>query len=432
MDGMVKDSFDSFKRLWLERAAERQSKLDWATTDIISKFGNLLKTETDEEELSPGSVVKVALGERARSVNVYIEKNGNSPMRPSTRSEWQLKLCKVLVDVCLLDGSTKVNPSVMKETPNHLLFLQLEVHGDRNFVGNTLQWREIGFAIEIEGPNNEVVKKYYAINLHLKRFRRSSCSMCTPTPSTIGGTTKTKKVTIKREKDDFPDYEQHECCGPDNKCDSGCTPVAWAQVFGYFDRLGSPFSSNLYGDRNKRAPRYWTEEVKPFVMDIRRQLETTCDKDNAGSTDRKNMWKMKSWFQNRQGSRARLITYYESRKRRGSGGVPSYRGSSFWLESKTVEWINKDYPVVVSLTLVEKKKSGEKQEVGHSVVATGYKETSHRYRHCEMRWPVPELTCFWKTDKYYQFFLRYGWGWNSNKCHQINPRGVYVAYLSPY
>ena len=231
MDGMVKDSFDSFKRLWLERAAERQSKLDWATTDIISKFGNLLKTETDEEELSPGSVVKVALGERARSVNVYIEKNGNSPMRPSTRSEWQLKLCKVLVDVCLLDGSTKVNPSVMKETPNHLLFLQLEVHGDRNFVGNTLQWREIGFAIEIEGSNNEVVKKYYAINLHLKRFRRSSCSMCTPTPSTIGGTTKTKKVTIKREKDDFPDYEQHECCGPDNKCNSGCTPVAWAQVF---------------------------------------------------------------------------------------------------------------------------------------------------------------------------------------------------------
>lgn len=418
MDGMVKDSFDSFKRLWLERAAERQSKLDWATTDIISKFENVLKTETDEEELSPGSVVKVALGERVRSVNVYIEKNGNSPMRPSTRSEWQLKLCKVLVDVCLLDGSTKVSPSVMKETPNHLSFLQLEVHGDRNFVGNTLLWREIGFAIEIEGPNNEVVKKYYAINLHLKRFRRSSCSMCTQTHSTIGGTTKTKKVTIKREKEDFPDYEQHECCGPDKKCNSGCTPVAWAQVFGYFDRLGSPFSSNIYGDRNKRAPRYWTEEVKPFVMDIRRQLETKCD-DNQGSTDRKNMWKMKSWFQNRQGSRARLITYYESRKRRGSGGVPSYRVSSSSLVSKTVDWINKDYPVVLSIS-------------GHSVVATGYKETSHRYRHCRMFPPVPGLICFWKTDKYYQFFLRYGWGWNNNKCHQINPLGAYVAYLSPH
>lgn len=74
-------------RLWLERAAQRKSKLDWATTDTFSKFGNVLKTETDEEELSPGSIVKVALGERFRSVNVYVEKNGNSPMRPSSRSE---------------------------------------------------------------------------------------------------------------------------------------------------------------------------------------------------------------------------------------------------------------------------------------------------------------------------------------------------------
>ena len=197
---MVKDSFDSFKRLWLERAAERQSKLDWATTDIISKFGNVLKTETDEEELSPGSVVKVALGERVRSVNVYIEKNGNSPMRLSTRSEWQLKLCKVLVDVCLLDGSTKVNPSVIKETPNHLSFLQLEVHGDRNFVGNTLQWREIGFAIEIKGSNNEVVKKYYAINLHLKRLRRSSCSMVYQHLLQLEERQRLKRLLLKEKK----------------------------------------------------------------------------------------------------------------------------------------------------------------------------------------------------------------------------------------
>lgn len=432
MDGMVKDSFDSFKRLWLERAAERQSKLDWATTDIISKFGNVLKTETDEEELSPGSVVKVALGERVRSVNVYIEKNGNSPMRLSTRSEWQLKLCKVLVDVCLLDGSTKVNPSVIKETPNHLSFLQLEVHGDRNFVGNTLQWREIGFAIEIKGSNNEVVKKYYAINLHLKRLRRSSCSMCIPTPSTTGGTTKTKKVTIKREKDDFPDYEQHECCGPDKKCFSGCVPVSWAQVFGYYDRLGSPFSSNIYGDKNKRAPRLWTgdEDIKTFVMDFRRQLGTTCSKDNGGATDVRDMWKLKSWFQNRQGSRAQLITYLKSRKRRGSGGVPSYRGSSSRLVSETVYWINNDYPVVLAIKVLvdkEKKKKGD-----HSVVATGYKETSHRYRHCRMFPPFPRLICSWKTDKYYQFFLRYGWGEKNNKCHQISPLGAFVAYLSPY
>ena len=166
-------------------------------------------------------------------------------------------------------------------------------------------------------------------------------------------------------------------------------------------------------------------------MDIRRQLGTTCSKDNEGSTDIRDMWKLKSWFQNRQGSRAQLITYLKSRKRRGSGGVPSYRGSSSWLVSETVYWINKDYPVVLAIKVLVQGKE-KKTKGGHSVVATGYKETSHRYRHCRMFPPLPRLICSWKTDKYYQFFLRYGWGEHNNKCHQISPLGAYVAYLSPY
>jgi len=30
----------------------------------------------------------------------------------------------------------------------------------------------------------------------------------------------------------FPNYNQHRCCG----CYSGCGPVAWAQIFAYYDR----------------------------------------------------------------------------------------------------------------------------------------------------------------------------------------------------
>ena len=40
-------------------------------------------------------------------------------------------------------------------------------------MGNTLHWREIGFAIEIKGLGDKIVKKYFAINLHSKRVRRS-------------------------------------------------------------------------------------------------------------------------------------------------------------------------------------------------------------------------------------------------------------------
>ena len=150
LDQMVRDSIDNFKRMWRERAAHRRSQTDWATTEVLTKGGKSFKKEIDEEDLMPGSIVKVALGERVRSVSVYITNGGNTRMRPKSRSEWRRKLCKVLVDVCLLNGSSKVNPSAIKETTNHLSYLQLEVHGNRTFVGNTLQWREIGFVIEMK------------------------------------------------------------------------------------------------------------------------------------------------------------------------------------------------------------------------------------------------------------------------------------------
>ena len=46
-----------------------------------------------------------------------------------------------------------------------LLYLQLRVHGNRTFLENTLQWREIGFVIEVKGRQKEMVKKYFEINL---------------------------------------------------------------------------------------------------------------------------------------------------------------------------------------------------------------------------------------------------------------------------
>ena len=171
LDQTVREDVDIFKRLWKERAAERRTKSDWASTEVLSEVGKLPRKEIDEKVLTPGSVVSVAIGENVRSVDVYITNGGNSRIPSNTRSEWQQKLCKVLVDVCQQDGSTKVTPLAIKKTPNDLLYLQLQIHGNRTFVGNTLQWREIGFVIEINGRQNEIVRKYFAINLHSQRFR---------------------------------------------------------------------------------------------------------------------------------------------------------------------------------------------------------------------------------------------------------------------
>lgn len=416
LDQMVKQSLNDFKSQWRERAAQRGSKLDWATTDVVSKGKGMKKNETDGEALSPGSIVKLALGKRFKSVHVYITNHGNSRMRPSSRTAWEQKLCRVLVDVCKLDGSTKVNPSAIKETPNYVWYLKLEVHGNRTFVGNTLQWREIGFVVKISGPTNEVIKKHFAINLRSKRFRRS--------PGV--GYTEFGSIPFEYE---FPDYYQHKLA---DGCYSGCSPVAWAQVFGYYDRVASKvyyssFSPWIYGDTNTVAPKTLTSAVKRFVEDIRLQVETFCTSNKEGFTFWKKMCLIKPWFQRRQGSKGKVISYIKnSRKRRGASGSTNivYAGSS-WIESKAVWWLKeRGYPVAIGFRMA----SGG----GHTTVATQYKKTSTVYRHCVRIWT--KTVCSWRRSYKYEFFLHFGWYSHSkyNKFYPVTPTDAHVAFISNY
>lgn len=418
LDHMVRDSMDSFKSLWQERASQRRSKSDWATTEVLSKpnNGRNERKEVDEEVLTPGSIIKVAIGERVQSIpHVYVTISGNMRVPPGSGSAWQQKLCKVLVDVCSPDMSTKINPSAIKETPNHLSYLQLEVHGNHTFVGNALEWREIGFAVEIIGPQNELVKKYFAINLqvHAKRLRRS-----------------VRSGSIPREGYDFPDYEQHSCCGG---CKSGCSPVAWAQVFGYYDRLGysldSKYSGSIYRDRLTKAPLRLTDEVERLVEDIRSQVHTTCV-NGEGGTERRKMYLIAPWFRSRQGSRSRVVSYLPSRKKRlaVANGGRIERGGHSWIAAKGVYWLKKDYPVIFSIDMEGRG--------GHAVVATKYKEKTRRYRHCYQTktgflWGErTKEICSWRTAYDYEFYLHYGWGGSGNKWQQIGAKGAYVAYLA--
>ena len=330
---MVNRSLKDFKQQWRERSLQRRSQSDWATTDVFPRGEIKNKTGIEEEALFPGSVMKLALGERFRSVGVYIRNIGNSRTRPSSRSEWQQKLCKVVVDVCMPEGGNNVNPVAIMETPNHLSYMKLEVHGNRTLVGNILKWREIGFVVEIKGRKDEVIKKNFAINLQSKRSRRSITTKSIPSEY------------------DFPDYDQHDCSG----CKSGCSPVAWAQVFGYFDRRArfNPdfFSPTLYGDKYTVAPLYLTYGVKRFVEDIREEVETFCD-NGEGATARSKMHYISTWFRARQGSRSRVASYVESRKKRTArqNGAYFQRGGSSWIESKAVYYLNYGYPVILSIT----------------------------------------------------------------------------------
>jgi len=412
LDRMVNRSLKDFKQQWRERSLQRRSQSDWATTDVFPKGEGKKKKGIKEEALFPGSVMKLALGERFRSVGVYVRNIGNSRMRPSSRSEWQQKLCKVLVDVCMPEGSTNVNPVAIMETPNHLSYMKLEVRGNRTLVGNILEWREIGFVVEMKGRKNEVIKKHFAINLQSKRSRRSITTGSIPAEY------------------DFPDYDQHDCCG----CKSGCGAVAWAQVFGYFDRQAQYhqdfFSPTLYGDKYTVAPLYLTDDVKRFVEDIRKEVETFCQ-NGEGFTYYSKMYYIATWFRARQGSRSRVASYVESRKKRRArknGAYAVERGGSSWIASKAVYYLNYGYPVILSVTLED---GG-----GHFVVATKYKQRSRSERQCDttltgfwwLFWEKEE--CHWKTVYDYEFYLHYGWGGYNNKWQEVGVTGAYCAYIS--
>lgn len=399
LDQMVRTSFKNFQKKWVERAKDRRIMLDWTTTGLVHK-GHKLKKESDEEALSPGSVVKVALGEKFKSVKVYITSYGksrhsNRVIRPKSKSKWQRKLCKVLVGVCT-EGSSKVNSLVLKKTPNNLFYLKLEINGNPRFVQKELEGREIGFVISIQ-KENDLIMKHFAISLRSKRFGRS--------PPGSGN----KKIA--GSDSDFPDYEQHKCCG----CWSGCSPVAWAQVFGYYDRRArywwSIFSPRLYGDSSKVAPKKMTDEVKPFVEDIRKQVKTSCT-SRGGTTYSSKMKLIAHWFRVRQGPKARVVSYLR--------GWWIFGYSNSKIRSKGKWWLDIGYPVVFGIKTSRKS--------GHSVVATKYRITSRRYRQCKkiLFW----TSCRWKTAHDLRFYLHYGWGVYYNKWDHVNPTDAHVAYIA--
>ena len=414
---MVNRSLDRLKSLWQERAAEGRSISDWATTSVHHKEGNVKEDQVFAEEgLSPKSIVRVALGERFQSVNLHAANIGESSLPAGSQSKWQQRLCKVLIDACKPDGSSKINPSAIKETLNHLLYLNLEVHENRTFVGNTLQWKEIGFVVEIKARNGKVVRKHFSVDLHSKRHRRGAWKPTSGDESTSSsGWVDAVVIPVEHE---LPDYNQHTCCG----CLSGCTPVAWAQIFRYYDSLGSHryinsiFSGNIYGDKTTELPKSMTYRVRQFVESIRSTLGTYCQ-NGVGFTRSDRNRDIQSWFKARQGSKAVAASYLESRRKR-RGFVE--QGNRSWIQRKAAQtYLKVGYPVVMDFTMESK--------TGHSVVATKYKEWYRDVRRCRS---ATIFRCRWEKDYKYEFYLRYGWGGNSNKWQAINPFAAHIAYIT--
>ncbi|XP_048586075.1 arginyl-tRNA--protein transferase 1-like [Nematostella vectensis] len=230
-----------------------------------------------------------------------------------------------------------------------------------------------------------------------------------------------KTYSVPRERE-FPNYWQTKCCGG---CLTGCGPVAWASVFGYYDRLAhiSPkyhFSKELYrchngvwGSPKCVAPKKVTWTVRKYIEAIRKEVRTYCKK-GLGATNAKGMGKIQPWYRARQGYEAYISKYWK--KLSYNLGWPRP-----WIKHKAANAIKKGLPAVMAF---HTKKKGKGR---HLAVATKYKRRYRKWRRCiKVFW---KWKCFkWRhTQVQDRFYMHMGWGTYKNGWWLIKTYAAFVA-----
>ncbi|XP_032237114.1 uncharacterized protein LOC116618005 isoform X1 [Nematostella vectensis] len=218
----------------------------------------------------------------------------------------------------------------------------------------------------------------------------------------------------------FPDYKQFTVKGA--KCPVGCGPVAWAMVFGYYDRLAHTSSSYGYskhlfrcykgvaGSPNCIAPKYQNPTVQDYILAINKELKTFC-LFGGGATTPKGMGRIQKWYQARQGKSATISSYKY---------WLSWTGiTRTWIRNKARDAIKAKYPAIVGIWVKGKAKSQ------HYAVATKYTTRYRKWRRCIKIWK--KICGKWHTQRQESFYLHMGWGGYKNNWYNIKTFSAFVA-----
>lgn len=195
-------------------AKEVEASAQWKTIELVSPDKN---ASFAEESLRPGQVVKLALGQNLKGVQISIHFKGTAGKKSKVQpGEWQKRLCAVLPNVCLGATSDVDSQLLISQLANGISILTFRVDEDKERVRKVLDDTDIQFSIDIKAPDGQITRKHYGLDVKPCRKRRWSPWYYYSIP---------KEWLL-------PNYNQHSCCG----CYSGCGPVAWAQIFAYYDR----------------------------------------------------------------------------------------------------------------------------------------------------------------------------------------------------
>ncbi|XP_006823337.1 uncharacterized protein LOC102809957 [Saccoglossus kowalevskii] len=412
---------------WVEHAERlKQDSVQWQIATVYDRIDcedDLLTidngTSIAEQAIHPGEAVLVAIGGDHESIKVrYVSFSGDVTEEDVQRM--QAILCNQALDnqLCKDDGTVTDDKIEVSEL-NGIKFIAVALSEDRNMLRDAFDGNEISFQVEIRLMTGKAIVRNFGIELE------------TPDPPELEVDDEEVPLVPQRKKrykqykswtsftyhsilyeqSAFPKYWQKKV----GSCYSGCGPVAWAMVFGYFDRMAHMYGVNgelrelwrsgpdgTTGSQWEMAPYWMNNKVHLYIKKLRNILHTFC-LFGQGATWQWRMDDIEGFFTARGGSHVNLW--------KTDGLVGIYSSS---IRNKARNRIrDDDIPAVIG-----RRVSGFFSQ--HYPVATRYRWRKRQYRICvKFLWWKKCGKWRWEYDR--DFYLHMGWtnggsdGWWSAK-----------------
>ena len=400
---------------FVKRQMEVKSKRIWddeEVNDVKEREDSPTMDDDDDERgfvedyITPGGVIRLPITKHTKSIRAMYVRQKNEEKSSYVRS-MQKKLCRVL---SLCDQVSTVNIDIAETKALYgYSYIELKINEDARALLNATS---IDFELQIEIANKQLVVKRFSLNCPPKRQKRSRqyTSYSSWAYTSIG------------HEGYFPDYQEHN---DPRWCAVGSGSVAWAMIFGYYDRR-SHYKTSVYGNGSQSlyacsfngvygssacvAPQNATSiRIKKYIEVINALLGTCIFE--KGTTPSSRMTRVKGFFR------------YSQR----SGHPTVSRVNKYWklifrrrLESKTREWLRAGWPVVVGT-----KEGGAFKR--HFPVATMYRQRWRKWR--RSWWWFGRRYGPWQVDTTYQMYTHQGWGYGSVKWRDMR---VHYAAIASY
>ena len=279
---------------WRARADEVNRQSIWTENKVE------LSTETNEvsrfteDYVKPGGVIRVPVDRHTVSVKVKYQPEDETQTAEEV-AQMQEAMCQ-MISSCNVDDDCSIDLS-QKRSVLHLSYIELEISKE---ISAAFKGRQsVEFELQVEQAAGPVIVRHYSLDTtkhRQKRFKEYKS----------WGSWTTRSIP---DEGYFPNYWQHKI---KKGCSVGCGPVAWAMVFGYYDRR-SHYKTSKYGSGSQDLYRYGSDgttgskscvapkdsgstRLRRYIEKIAKTLGTWCIFKN-GATPAYKMDNIKGFFQ---------------------------------------------------------------------------------------------------------------------------------------